>query len=149
VARVCLFHWNETEAARRAKDLEAAGNAVDVHTRFTPALLRALAESPPDAVVVDLTRSPSHGRDVAIALRTRAGTRSVPLVLAGGDADAIEKVRRHLPDAVYASWKSIGRAVAKAIASPPAEPVVPDSVLAGYSGTPLPQKLGIKEGSTV
>jgi hypothetical protein len=30
-----------------------------------------------------------------------------------------------------------------------APPVVPASVLAGYSGTPLPKKLGIKESATV
>jgi CheY-like chemotaxis protein len=149
VARVCLFHWSEPDAAERAEELESAGYTVDCRTRFEPALLRSLAESPPDAVVVDLSRSPSHGRDVAIALRTRAGTRGVPLVIADGQADAVEKVRRHLPDAVYSSWKSIDSAIAKAIAEPPAEPVRPPSALAGYSGTPLTKKLGIKAGFAV
>jgi hypothetical protein len=37
----------------------------------------------------------------------------------------------------------------RAIANPPVDPVKPESVLAGYSGTPLPKKLGIKSGSTV
>ena len=32
---------------------------------------------------------------------------------------------------------------------PVSDPVVPASGLAGYSGTPLPQKLGIKAGDTI
>ena len=43
----------------------------------------------------------------------------------------------------------MAKAVARAVADPPAEPVVPSSNLAGYSGTPLPKKLGVKPGSTV
>ncbi|MYA59655.1 MAG: DUF3052 family protein [Chloroflexi bacterium] len=35
------------------------------------------------------------------------------------------------------------------MANPPANPVVPESGLAGYSGTPLPRKLGIKPGYAV
>ena len=41
------------------------------------------------------------------------------------------------------------RALRRAVARPPAEPVVPRSTLAGYSGTPLPRKLGIKPGAAV
>ena len=36
-----------------------------------------------------------------------------------------------------------------AIAKPPSSPVVPSSNLAGYSGTPLPKKLGIKPKAVV
>jgi hypothetical protein len=146
-ARVLLLHWDEPESARRAEELAASGYAVDRKSHFDPGLLRLLAESPPAAVVVDLTRRPSHGRDVALALRTRSGTRRVPLVVAGGEGEALESLRSQLPDAVYTSWRSIARALEGAIAAPPADPVVPPSPLAGYSGTPLPKKLGIKEGT--
>ena len=37
----------------------------------------------------------------------------------------------------------------EAIARPPAGVARPPSVLAGYSGTPLPRKLGIKPGTVV
>ena len=43
----------------------------------------------------------------------------------------------------------MGDALAEAIAHPPEAPVVPESLFAGYSGTPLPKKLGIKPGMTV
>ena len=149
MARVCLFHWNETEAASRAGDLRALGYRVDTHARFGPEILRALADRPPDAAVIDLSRLPSRGRDVALALRTRAGTRRVPLVIAGATPAAAESLRDHLPDAAYTSWGSIERALARAIVDSQADPVVPSSALAGYSGTPLPKKLGIKEDSKV
>ena len=149
MARVCLFHWSESEAASGAGTLRSLGYKVDAHATFGPELLRALARRPPDAVVIDLSRLPAHGRDVALALRTRAGTRRVPLVIAGGTRETAGRLRDHLPDAAYTSWRSIDRALAHAIAEPPADPVVPSSALAGYSGTPLPKKLGVKEGSKV
>ena len=40
-------------------------------------------------------------------------------------------------------------AVQRAIARPSRDPARPALVLAGYSGTPLPKKLGIKPGATV
>jgi hypothetical protein len=43
----------------------------------------------------------------------------------------------------------MAKSVRRAIANPPEQPVVPDSNFAGYSGTPLPKKLGIKAGATV
>ncbi len=149
MARVCLFHWSETEAASKAGDLRSLGYKVDAHAAFGPELLRTLADRPPDAIVVDLSRLPAHGRDVVVALRTRAGTRHVPLVIAGGTREAVARLRNHVPDAAYTSWRSMKRALAHAIAKPPADPVVPASALAGYSGTPLPKKLGIKKGSRV
>jgi hypothetical protein len=39
--------------------------------------------------------------------------------------------------------------LARSLRRRPAHPVVPGSVMAGYSGTPLPAKLGIKEGVSV
>jgi hypothetical protein len=58
-------------------------------------------------------------------------------------------VREVLADATYTAWDEIGSALAAALEAPPIDPVVPDSALAGYSGTPLPRKLGIAEGAVV
>ena len=58
-------------------------------------------------------------------------------------------VRQTMPDAVYTTWERIRGALKRAIAHPPAAPVVPASVLAGYAGRPLTQKLGIKPHSVV
>ncbi len=143
VARVRLIHWNAEEAEARVEQLRRAGHEVEFGA-FAPALLKQLARRSPEAVLVDLSRLPSHGREVALALRERKGTRGIPLVVVGGDPVEVDKLKALLPDAVYASWRGVRGALRKAIAKPPAEPVVPSSKLAGYSGTPLPKKLGIK-----
>jgi hypothetical protein len=148
VAAIRLVHRDAAEAAKRAERLRALGHAVDGGP-VDAAGLRELAREPPDAFVVDLTRLPSHGRDVAVALRRSRAGRRVPIVFAGGAPEKVARVRETLPDAVYADWDSIGDALAGALAAPPLDPVVPDSALAGYSGTPLPSKLGIKAGSVV
>jgi hypothetical protein len=147
--RVRLVHWNEAEAAEPAARLEAAGFAVDRTPLRGPADLRAMAESPPDAVVIDLSRTPSHGRDVALAIRTRKGTRHLPLLFVEGDPEKVARIEALLPDAAYATWRGIRTALRRAISEAPADPVVPSSPLAGYAGTPLPRKLGIKAGATL
>ena len=116
---------------------------------MNPGTLRGLSVGPPDVFVIDLTRLPSHGRDVAIYLRERKATRRVPIVFLGGASDKISRTRESLPDAMYAAWDDAASAIAEAITNPPDDPVVPASTLAGYSGTPLPKKLGIRPGSTV
>lgn len=148
MSRVRLIHWNATEAAERAQRLEAAGHRVD-HEPFDPAAFKRWKKSPPDAIIVDLERMPSHGRDVAVALRDAKATRLVPLVFAGGQPDKIARVKEALPDATYASWRGIRGALKRAIDNPPKDPLVPGNALAGYSGTPLPKKLGIKPGTRV
>jgi hypothetical protein len=145
--RVRLVHWNTAETAACATMLHAAGFDVETSPVRGPADLRALAESPPDAVVIDLSRAPSHGRDVALAIRTRKGTRHLPLVFVEGEPAKVDAMKALLPDATYTAWRGIRAALRHAVAAPPAEPVVPPSPLAGYASTPLPRKLGIKPGA--
>lgn len=147
--RVRLIHWNAAEAKPRIAELRAAGYAVAFELPLCPATLRELKESPPAAVVIDLSRLPSHGRDVALALREQKSTRHIPLVFVGGESEKIARTRQSLPDAVFTEWSRIRGDLKRAIANPPTAPVVPSSRLAGYSGTPLPKKLGIKPDSSV
>jgi hypothetical protein len=111
--------------------------------------LKVIAEKPPSVVVIDLSRLPSQGRDIAIVLRKNGKTRNVPLVFIGGEKEKIAGIKKHLPDATYATWNTIRPSLRRAVTRPKAELVVPQSALAGYSGTPLPKKLGIFPGSTV
>lgn len=143
MAIVFLIHWNEIEAQERLALLRRHGFAADWEP-YSPTVWKQLRGEPPDALVIDLTRIPSHGRDVALAVRSTKSTRQIPIIFVDGDPAKVEKIKQHLPDAVYTTWRGIRDAVKKAIANPPAEPVVPKSSLAAYSGTPLPQKLGIK-----
>jgi len=143
-----LICWKLDRAAELEAELETAGFGVCTGV-FDTSTLRELADKPPAALVIDLDRLPAQGRDVGVALRTRAGTRKIPLVFVDGADEKIARTREVLPDAVYTTRAEMAEAVARAIANPPTEPVVPSSTLAGYSGTPLPQKLGVKPGSTV
>ncbi len=147
--RVVLVRRADAEAAERSAALRRAGYDVAVEPFDGPAALKRLGARPPAAVVVDLTRAPSHGRDAALAIRAAKATRRVPLVLAGGEAEVVEKARAVLPDAVFTGWGGVKGALRRAIARPPERVAAPSSLLAGYSGTPLPKKLGIRPGSEV
>ncbi|HSR50248.1 MAG TPA: hypothetical protein VLV83_05430 [Acidobacteriota bacterium] len=148
--KIRLIHWKADELMERVARLQDEGFAVEfTDLEQGQTLLRKMRQNPPHAVVIDLSRLPSQGRDLALHLRQSPATRSVPLIFVGGSASKVSQVKKSLPDAAYCRWKEIGEAVRRAMSNPPRDPVVPESVLAGYSGTPLPKKLGIKPGMTV
>jgi hypothetical protein len=146
---ILLVHWNEAEARDRAARLRKAGLRVAgiVHDALTPGAFKKIWASPPEACVIDLSRLPSHGREVALGLRERKATRTVPIVFLEGDPEKVARIRSVIPEAVYGSWSSVGALLKRALANPP--PDVPRKRFDAYSGTPLPEKLGIKPGTTV
>lgn len=146
---VRLIHWNPEEAKKKAKVLIATGYDTVFEIPNIPQLLKDLRNNPPSAVVIDLTRLPSHGRDLAIALRHYKTTRFVPLVFTEGDPEKVARIKEKIPDAVYTTWGRISVSLKHALESPPVNPVKTKSLFDGYSGKPLPQKLGIKESSIV
>jgi len=146
---VRLLHWHPAEAVERGERLAAMGFAVDASPLEGMAGLRALRQRPPDAVVVDLGRLPSHGREVAVELRRGKATRHVPLLFVGGAPDKVARVHEVLPDAVYTAWDRIGEDLRAALHSPPEVRVVPTSIMDAWAGTPLPRKLGVKPDTTV
>lgn len=147
--RVRLIHWSEQEALERVERLEAAGYAVDFDVADGARTLALVRADPPEAVVIDLDRLPSHGRETARAIRVSKTLRHIPLVLVGGPPEKVAAIKRLLPDVEYTSWRGIKGALRRAVSAPPIDPVVPAEHVAGYSGTPLPKKLGIAPGSTV
>jgi hypothetical protein len=144
VRSIRLVSWKAEEGLARKEDLVGLGYRVRFDVMDPGRQLRKLADDPPEAVVIDLSRSPAQGRDLGVAVRVRASTRGIPLVFAGGSKDKVSSVQRVLPDALFTEWKNVGEALERVWSGPPTDPVVPDSMLAGYSGTPLPRKLGIK-----
>ncbi len=148
--RVLLIHWNEAEADDRVQRLRKAGFSMVVLNSVPngPADLKRVLEKPADAIVIDLSRRPSLGRDVGLALRSRKATRYIPIVFVDGEPDKVSRVKSVLPDAVFTEWQGIRIAINRAIKNRPADPVV-QNVMAGYSGTSLPKKLGIKAGMVV
>lgn len=139
--RVALIHWKEGEAAERLSKLEAAGAAAEFVTPDGSKGLRVIAEQPPDVIVIDLSRLPSHGKAVGVEFRRRKATRHVPLIFVDGVKERVDAIRALLPDATYTQWDRIQEALRDAKVG--LKPAVPDT-MAGYSGTPLAKKLGLK-----
>lgn len=147
--RVQLLHWKAEEADRHLETLRAAGYQVEYHQEFRPALMKSWRESPPDAFVIDLSRLPSQGREIAIALRQSPRTRSVPLVFCGGDPEKVARIKTQLPDAFYGSLANLRSTVRKALAHPPADPIKPVQMMDRYRSRTAAQKLGLKESGTL
>lgn len=140
---VRLIHWNEDEGLERQKQLEALGYDAVFDFADGPALSRLLRASEPDAVVIDLTRLPSHGREVGRSLRSARFSRHWPLIFVGGEPEKVAATKALLPDATYTTWGRIKITLPRAIARPPISPVVPKDVM---SAKPAVAKLGVKPG---
>ncbi|HEY6290494.1 MAG TPA: hypothetical protein VI455_02905 [Terriglobia bacterium] len=149
MSKVALIHWNAAEGRAQAKLVRQAGYQVKLEVPEGHAILKSLRADPPAAVVIDLDRLPMQGRDLGVAIRTGKQTRDVPIIFVAGDPAKVQRVRQMLPDAAYSSWAAIGAALKLVLVKPPVNPIVPNSNLAGYSGTPLPRKLGIKPDFSV
>ena len=107
-ARVLLLHWNAAEAAERVERLRQAGFQAEYFSDSNSGGgFRLIRENTPDAVVIDLSRLPSHGRAVAISVRSSKATRQVPLVFIKGDPEKTAQVRSLLPDAEFTTWPRI------------------------------------------
>jgi CheY-like chemotaxis protein len=145
--RIRLIHWNETEGRERQLRLASLGYHAEFDALEGQALLRAARANPPDAFIIDLTRLPSHGREVALALRGYTDTRQVPLVLVDGDPVTVAAIKALLPDARHTTWGRLPSVLPKALADTPQAPAVPPSPIA--SSRPTAAKLGIKAGFTV
>lgn len=104
MGRVWVIHWNRAEAKEKAALLRAAGYRVD-RSPVIPSTLRRLRENPPEAVVIDLSRLPSHGRDVGLAIRHYKTARGLPIVFVDGDRAKVDPIEKLLPDAIGASCR--------------------------------------------
>lgn len=147
--RIGVVHWKPEEIKDALRRLGASGDDVIVAGKMSPAVFRRWREASLDAVIIDLSRRPSHGRAVGVALRESAVTRHVPLLFVEGEPEQVERVRAALPDATFTRWRGMRGALTRALARLPVEPVVASTRTAGYPGTPLPKKLGVKPGRVV
>jgi hypothetical protein len=100
-----------------------------------------------DAVVINLNRLPSHGREVAIAMRGAKSTRHIPIVFVEGAPEKVADIRQVLPDAVYTTWAKLPAALKKL--KPLTDPIVPKQMMDRYATRTTAQKLGVKENSTI
>jgi hypothetical protein len=138
-----FISWNAAQIQERSAYLRSLGFTVDA-SPISPGVLREARRNPPDAFLIDLSRQPSGGRDIAINLRRFKTTQLVPLLFIEGEPVKTGQIRALLPDAHFTSWASIPTAIRTALAQPPSHPVIPSSGMAAYTGIPLAKKLGLK-----
>jgi CheY-like chemotaxis protein len=138
-----LIHWDTPEAQARVARLESLGYSASFLNRPGPALLRKITDELPSAVVIDLSRLPAQGGEVAAALRAGQLTRRLPIVFVDGLPEKVLPVRKMLPDAVYSTWTHLADDLPKAISRPPIDPIVPPIAAAGVMGKSIAGKLGI------
>ena len=143
---VRLIHWNEDEGLERQQQLEAFGFSTGFDAGDVTQTLRAIRSAAPDAVVIDLSRMPSHGREVARVLRSAKTTRHIPLVFVDGEKDKVAATKALLPDACYTTWGRLKTALPKAIANPAKTPVAPTDAM---SAKPTSTKLGLRAAQKV
>jgi CheY-like chemotaxis protein len=120
----------------------------DAEALSGPAIGRGIRQHPPDAVVIDLSRLPSHGRELAIWLRGGKHTRQIPIVFVNGEAGKVAKVREALPDATFATTARVCTAIATACRKHTRLPVQPVPMMERYKGKTAAEKLGIKAACT-
>jgi CheY-like chemotaxis protein len=147
--RLRLIHWNAAQAASYLTLLTEAGHRVEYSPEFSPQLMREWRSMPPDAFIIDLSRLPSHGREIAIALRQSKALRAIPLVFCEGEEEKVAKTRALLPDAAFCKFSHLKSTLRTATRSTPKAPAVPPAMMNRYAGRTTAQKLGIRGGHAV
>ena len=147
--RVRVIHWKPEESRPLLDACGEGGFQVEYESDRFPAIARAVRQSPPDAIVIDLSRLPSHGRESAIAFRNARYSRQIPLIFVGGAKEKVEAVRKILPDATFTSLDGVSFAIVAACRAGTRVPVVPTPVMDRYGTRTVAQKLGILEQMTV
>ena len=141
--RVRLFHWKDAEAEPVVELLGKAGYEVEFPGAKANGKWASIRADPPHAAVIDLTRMPSHGRYVGLALRQNKSLRHIPLVFLDGDPAKVDRIRGELPDAVFTTRAKLAAALKKV--KPAANPTIPSvSIMTPDPNRTTAQKLGIK-----
>ena len=140
---VRLVCWKQDLASERVRLLEESGFHVDTSPWDSPGgFIGRLRANLPAAILIDLDRLPSHGREVAVTVRNSKVTRHIPIVFAGGPEEKVQRIRQELPDAQFTGWNRVARALKRALRNTPSDPIQPPAHMQRYAGSSLIKKLG-------
>jgi response regulator RpfG family c-di-GMP phosphodiesterase len=90
--RLFLFQWDD-KAEARAQALRAAGWTVEVESSDGARGCRAILNNPPDMILLDLARRPSHSRATAEAIHRFKASRRIPMLFIDGTELEVAKVK--------------------------------------------------------
>jgi len=105
--KLFLIHWKAAEAEALAAPLRADGWQVELEAEDGARAGKLIRESPPDVIVIYLTRLPSHGRATASYLRSAKATRHLPIIFVDGTEEVIARVKTSVPDALYVTSSAL------------------------------------------
>jgi hypothetical protein len=129
--------------AERAALLRGKGLVVDASPlEKLSSVVEEMARLNPSILVLDLDRTPSRGREIAIALRTSKAARHIPILFVGGLSEKVERIRAEIADVHFADWEDASRKAEQLLKEPHSMPAA--MAQRNYSATPLPTKLGIR-----
>jgi hypothetical protein len=149
VSRIQVIHWKAAEAGALLDACRDAGFEVDYIERDGASISRAIRANLPAAIVIDLSRLPSHGREVAVWLRGQKSTHRIPIVFVGGEAEKVQRIREILPDASYSTLSSLKTSLKAAIRLSQSNLVTPPAMMERWRWKSAVQKLGIEAHSSV
>ena len=96
----------------------------------------------PDVLVIDLTRMPSHGRELAFAIRRTKYTRQIPIIFVDGEPEKVEAIRRQSTRrGVCVPQAACARIQSACAAGKIPNPVTPPAVMEPYASRSKAQKL--------
>jgi DNA-binding response OmpR family regulator len=106
--KLFLINWNAKEAEQAAGAIRATGWEISgIETQDGGQAYKAIKADPPDAIVIYLTRKPSHGWETAKALRETAVTRHLPILFVGGMGKLTAEMKLKMPDAIFTYPESL------------------------------------------
>lgn len=111
--KLFLIHWNKPEVAKLAAPLRQAGWQVESEAEDGARAGKRILANPPAAVVIYLTRLPSHGRETAHALRSAKAAKRIPVIFVDGAEDKVAKVRANVPDGIFTTSAKLPQVLAR------------------------------------
>lgn len=103
-----IVSWNGGEAKQAKTLVEDSGWAVaGMESKDGGKAYKAIAANPPDAVIIYLTRQPSHGIELASALAGNSRLVGTPILFVGGAGKLTAQLKQEMPDAHYLFLESL------------------------------------------
>ena len=115
MAEVFYLHWNQQEAEKTVRSLEAAGHTVRYH--WNTETVAKFEGWLPQIAIISLERLPSHGRSYAEWLWEAKYRRNIPILFLGSKPDKIEPTRAKFPDATFCARDDLIPALAHLVHS--------------------------------
>jgi DNA-binding response OmpR family regulator len=105
--KIMLIHWNPLEAQELALPLRAEGWLVDVEAKDGARAGKKILVEKPDAVIIYLSRLPSHGAVTAASVRSFKSGKNIPIIFVDGKREAVRNTKERVPDGMFVKSRDL------------------------------------------